>query len=50
MRLGFVGAGRMGRPMVCRLIEAGHEMLMRLVGHLAGVVRSNRNKSGPRPA
>ena len=26
MRLGFVGAGRMGRPMVDRLVAAGHEV------------------------
>ncbi|MCX4090759.1 NAD(P)-dependent oxidoreductase [Nocardia sp. alder85J] len=26
MRLGFVGAGRMGRPMVDRLVQAGHEV------------------------
>lgn len=26
MRVGFAGAGRMGRPMVRRLIEAGHEV------------------------
>lgn len=26
MRIGFIGAGRMGRPMVTRLIEAGHEV------------------------
>ncbi|MFI7361332.1 NAD(P)-dependent oxidoreductase [Streptomyces sp. NPDC050149] len=26
MRLGFVGAGRMGRPMVRRLVEAGHSV------------------------
>ena len=26
MRLGFVGAGRMGRPMVARLVAAGHEV------------------------
>jgi 3-hydroxyisobutyrate dehydrogenase-like beta-hydroxyacid dehydrogenase len=26
MRLGFVGTGRMGRPMIRRLIEAGHEV------------------------
>lgn len=26
MRLGFVGAGRMGRPMVERLVAAGHEV------------------------
>lgn len=24
MRIGFIGAGRMGRPMVARLVEAGH--------------------------
>ncbi|WP_304412515.1 NAD(P)-dependent oxidoreductase [Nocardia sp. BMG111209] len=26
MRLGFVGAGRMGRPMVDRLVQAGHDV------------------------
>lgn len=26
MRVGFVGAGRMGRPMVARLLAAGHEV------------------------
>jgi 3-hydroxyisobutyrate dehydrogenase-like beta-hydroxyacid dehydrogenase len=26
MRLGFIGAGRMGRPMISRLIGAGHEV------------------------
>src|SRR5712675_55904 len=26
MRVGFVGAGRMGRPMVDRLVAAGHEV------------------------
>lgn len=26
MRIGFVGAGRMGRPMVARLVGAGHEV------------------------
>ena len=26
MRVGFVGAGRMGAPMVRRLVEAGHEV------------------------
>jgi len=26
MRIGFVGAGRMGRPMVTRLLAAGHEV------------------------
>lgn len=25
-RVGFVGAGRMGMPMLCRLVEAGHEV------------------------
>ncbi len=33
MRLGFVGAGRMGRPMACRLAEAGHEV--RVLGRSA---------------
>lgn len=27
MRIGFVGAGRMGRPMVARLVEAGHDVV-----------------------
>lgn len=26
MRVGFIGAGRMGRPMVGRLVEAGHDV------------------------
>ena len=26
MRIGFVGAGRMGQPMVRRLVSAGHEV------------------------
>ena len=26
MKIGFIGAGRMGRPMVARLVEAGHEV------------------------
>ena len=26
MRVGFVGAGRMGAPMVRRLVEAGHDV------------------------
>lgn len=26
MKVGFVGAGRMGRPMVARLVEAGHDI------------------------
>ena len=26
MRIGFVGAGRMGRPMVARLVAAGHDV------------------------
>jgi len=33
MRLGFVGTGRMGRPMMRKLIEAGHEV--RAVGRSA---------------
>ncbi|MBE1535487.1 NAD(P)-dependent oxidoreductase [Actinomadura algeriensis] len=33
MRLGFVGAGRMGRPMVDRLVRAGHEV--RVLGRTA---------------
>ena len=28
MKIGFVGAGRMGAPMVRRLVEAGHEVLV----------------------
>ena len=27
MKIGFIGAGRMGRPMVARLVEAGHDVL-----------------------
>ncbi|GAB2825254.1 NAD(P)-dependent oxidoreductase [Actinocorallia aurea] len=34
MRVGFVGAGRMGRPMVGRLVAAGHEV--RALGRTAG--------------
>ena len=26
MKIGFIGAGRMGRPMVARLVEAGHDV------------------------
>jgi 2-hydroxy-3-oxopropionate reductase len=26
VRIGFIGAGRMGRPMVARLVEAGHDV------------------------
>ena len=26
MRVGFIGAGRMGRPMVARLVAAGHDV------------------------
>ncbi|WP_082968313.1 NAD(P)-dependent oxidoreductase [Mycobacterium scrofulaceum] len=33
MRIGFVGAGRMGRPMVARLVAAGHDV--RVVGRTA---------------
>ncbi|TDC70705.1 NAD(P)-dependent oxidoreductase [Actinomadura sp. GC306] len=34
MRLGFVGAGRLGRPMVRRLVGAGHEV--RVLGRTPG--------------
>jgi 2-hydroxy-3-oxopropionate reductase len=27
VRIGFIGAGRMGRPMVVRLVEAGHDVV-----------------------
>ncbi len=33
MRIGFIGAGRMGRPMVSRLVEAGHHV--RVLGRSA---------------
>lgn len=33
MRVGFIGAGRMGRPMVARLVAAGHDV--RAVGRTA---------------
>jgi 2-hydroxy-3-oxopropionate reductase len=33
MKVGFIGAGRMGRPMVARLAEAGHEV--RVLGRSA---------------
>ena len=33
MKVGFIGAGRMGRPMVARLLEAGHDV--RAVGRTA---------------
>ena len=26
MKVGFIGAGRMGRPMAARLVAAGHEV------------------------
>ncbi|MBO0855751.1 MAG: NAD(P)-binding domain-containing protein, partial [Nocardia sp.] len=26
MRIGFIGAGRMGLPMVRRLVDAGHQV------------------------
>jgi 3-hydroxyisobutyrate dehydrogenase-like beta-hydroxyacid dehydrogenase len=26
MKVGFIGTGRMGRPMVARLVEAGHDV------------------------
>jgi 3-hydroxyisobutyrate dehydrogenase-like beta-hydroxyacid dehydrogenase len=34
MRVGFIGAGRMGRPMVDRLVAAGHEV--RVLGRTEG--------------
>jgi 3-hydroxyisobutyrate dehydrogenase-like beta-hydroxyacid dehydrogenase len=33
MKVGFIGAGRMGRPMVSRLVEAGHQV--RVLGRSA---------------
>jgi 3-hydroxyisobutyrate dehydrogenase-like beta-hydroxyacid dehydrogenase len=33
VKIGFIGAGRMGRPMVARLVEAGHEV--RVLGRTA---------------
>lgn len=33
MKVGFIGAGRMGRPMVARLVEAGHDV--RVLGRTA---------------
>ncbi|MBO0884280.1 MAG: NAD(P)-dependent oxidoreductase, partial [Mycobacterium sp.] len=33
MKVGFIGAGRMGRPMVARLVEAGHDV--RVLGRSA---------------
>lgn len=37
MRIGFIGAGRMGRPMVSRLVEAGH--------HVRALGRSDEKRS-----
>jgi len=34
MHLGFIGAGRMARPMVRRLIGAGHEVCVLTQLHL----------------
>jgi 3-hydroxyisobutyrate dehydrogenase-like beta-hydroxyacid dehydrogenase len=33
VKVGFIGAGRMGRPMVARLVEAGHDV--RVLGRTA---------------
>ncbi|MEU6753654.1 NAD(P)-binding domain-containing protein, partial [Spirillospora sp. NPDC046719] len=45
MRIGFVGAGRMGRPMVGRLVEAGHEV--RALGRSAAA-RASLEAAGAR--
>jgi 2-hydroxy-3-oxopropionate reductase len=37
VRIGFIGAGRMGRPMVSRLVEAGH--------HVSALGRSDEKRS-----
>ena len=49
-RVGFVGAGRMGAPMVRRLVEAGHEVraLGRTAEKRAAVERTGR-AAGDRP-
>lgn len=46
MRVGFVGAGRMGRPMVDRLVAAGHEVTA--LGRSAGARQALRS-AGARP-
>jgi 3-hydroxyisobutyrate dehydrogenase-like beta-hydroxyacid dehydrogenase len=46
MRVGFVGAGRMGRPMVERLVAAGHEV--RVLGR-APEARESLQKAGATP-
>jgi len=46
MRLGFVGAGRMGRPMVDRLVGAGHEV--RVVGRTQRA-RAELQRAGAHP-
>jgi 3-hydroxyisobutyrate dehydrogenase-like beta-hydroxyacid dehydrogenase len=46
MRVGFIGAGRMGRPMVDRLVAAGHEVTV--LGRSADARRSLRS-AGARP-
>lgn len=46
MRLGFVGAGRMGRPMVGRLVRAGHEV--RVLGRTSAA-RESLAAEGARP-
>ncbi|WP_106402573.1 NAD(P)-dependent oxidoreductase [Actinocorallia populi] len=47
MRLGFVGAGRMGRPMVDRLTAAGHDV--KVLARSAGTRRALEGR-GPRVA
>ena len=42
MKVGFVGAGRMGRPMVARLLAAGHDVRV--------LARSGRSTARPRAA
>jgi 3-hydroxyisobutyrate dehydrogenase-like beta-hydroxyacid dehydrogenase len=46
MRVGFVGAGRMGRPMVDRLVAAGHEV--RVLGRSARA-RDSLRSAGAHP-
>jgi 3-hydroxyisobutyrate dehydrogenase-like beta-hydroxyacid dehydrogenase len=46
MRVGFIGAGRMGRPMVDRLVAAGHEVTV--LGRSAGA-RQDLRSAGARP-
>ena len=50
MRIGFVGAGRMGRPMVARLVAAGHdpELVQRVV-RLVDTAEYKRRQYPPGP-